>query len=97
MICMNLDPSMASTAQQMAQGAAQMMLGIGEHETQVTYSVLKDVIRRMAATPGVRIVVLASPGFITTDTLRTEEIGHHGPRHSQQHHHQHSGYPRSVR
>jgi VWFA-related protein len=73
MICMNLDPSMLSTAQQQAQGAAQMALGIGEHETQVTYSVLKDVIRRMAATPGVRIVVLASPGFITTDTLRSEE------------------------
>jgi VWFA-related protein len=73
MICMNLDPSMLSTAQQQAQGAAQMALGIGEHETQVTYSVLKDVIRRMAATPGVRIVVLASPGFITTDTLRSDE------------------------
>jgi VWFA-related protein len=73
MICMNMDPSMASSAQQLAQGAAQMMLGIGEHETQVTYSVLKDVIRRMAATPGVRIVVLASPGFITTDTMRSEE------------------------
>jgi VWFA-related protein len=73
MSCMNLDPSMASTAKQMAQTAAQMMLSIGEHETQVTYSVLKDVIRRMAATPGVRIVVLASPGFITTDTLRSEE------------------------
>ncbi len=73
MICMNLDPSMASTAKQMAQGAAQMMLGVGEHETQVTYSVLKDVIRRMAATPGLRIVVLASPGFITTDMMRSEE------------------------
>ena len=73
MACMNMDPSMASTAQQMAQTTAQMMLGIGEHETQVTYSVLKDVIRRMSATPGVRIVVLASPGFITTDSLRSEE------------------------
>jgi VWFA-related protein len=73
MACMNLDPSMASTAKQMAMGAAQMMLGIGEHETQVTYSVLKDVIRRMAATPGQRIVVLASPGFLTTDMMRSEE------------------------
>lgn len=73
MACMNMDPSMTSTAQQIAQGAAQMMLGIGEHESQVTYSVLKDVIRRMSAAPGLRIVVLASPGFLTTDTLRTEE------------------------
>jgi len=73
MACMNFDPSMVSTAKQIAQGAAQMALSIGEHETQVTYSVLKDVIRRMAAAPGVRIVVLASPGFITTDSLRTDE------------------------
>ena len=73
MACMNFDPSMVSTAKQIAQGAAQMALSIGEHETQVTYSVLKDVIRRMAAAPGVRIVkLLASPGFITTtDSLRT--------------------------
>jgi VWFA-related protein len=73
MACMNLDASMASGAKQMAQGAAQRMLGVGEHESQVAYSVLKDVIRRMSATPGQRIVVLASPGFLTTDMLRTEE------------------------
>jgi VWFA-related protein len=73
MICMNLDPSMASTAAQQAQGAAQMMLSIGDHESQVAYSVLKDVIRRMSAAPGLRIVVLASPGFLTTDNLRSEE------------------------
>src|ERR1700722_2696099 len=30
MACMNLDPSMASTAKQMAQSAAQMMLSVGE-------------------------------------------------------------------
>jgi VWFA-related protein len=73
MICMNLDPSMASTAKQQALAAAQMMLGIGDHESQVAYSVLKDVIRRMSAAPGLRIVVLASPGFLTTDNLRFDE------------------------
>ena len=49
------------------------MLSVGEQESHVTYEVLKDVIRRMSATPGQRIVVLASPGFLTTDTLRSEE------------------------
>ena len=73
MICMNLDASMASSAKQQAQGAAQMMLSVGDHESQVAYSVLKDVIRRMSAAPGLRIVVLASPGFLTTDNLRFEE------------------------
>jgi VWFA-related protein len=73
MICMQMSASMASTAAQVAMGAAQNALGVGEHETQVTYAVLKDVVRRMASMPGQRIVVLASPGFFTTDSLRPEE------------------------
>jgi hypothetical protein len=35
--------------------------------------VLKDLIRRMSATPGQRIIVMASPGFFTTDSLRSDE------------------------
>ncbi len=49
------------------------MLSVGEHEVQVAYSVLKETVRRMAATPGQRIIVLASPGFLTTNSLRSEE------------------------
>jgi VWFA-related protein len=71
--CMNLSGPAASSASSIAQGAAQRMLSVGEQESHVTYEVLKDVIRRMSATPGQRIVVLASPGFLTTDTLRSEE------------------------
>lgn len=72
-ICMN-DPTMTQEqAAQQAMGAAQVALGVGDHETQVTYAVLKDLVRRMAAAPGQRIIVLASPGFFTTDTLRSEE------------------------
>ncbi len=71
--CMNLSGPAAASAGPIAQGAAQRMLSAGEQESHVSYEVLKDVIRRMSATPGQRIIVLASPGFWTTDSLRSDE------------------------
>lgn len=44
-------------------GYAQTALHSGEHETQLAARVLSQVIRRMAAMPGQRNIVLASPGF----------------------------------
>jgi VWFA-related protein len=72
-VCQNLDGPAAAMAPNIAQAAAQQMLGVGGQESHVTYEVLKDVLRRMSATPGQRIVVLASPGFLTVDDLRSEE------------------------
>jgi VWFA-related protein len=71
--CMSLSGPAAQSAGPIAQGAAQRMLSAGEQESHVSYEVLKDVIRRMSATPGQRIIVLASPGFWTTDSLRSDE------------------------
>jgi len=65
--CLGLDPNTkgsAATAQQMAQAAAQRELSVGEQGTRVTLSVIKNVIRRMSAMPGQRLVVIASPGFL---------------------------------
>ncbi len=63
--CMNLDPSKElSMAQQMAQAAARQELTIGEQGTRVTLGVIKNVIRRMTAMPGQRLIVIASPGFL---------------------------------
>jgi VWFA-related protein len=59
----NDDPRLLSSAQGLAQSAAGMALSLGEHETQVSLLVLKDVVRRMAAMPGQRTVLLLSPGF----------------------------------
>ena len=56
-VCMNLPPAAASTAEAEAQVMAQQVLSIGEQETHVTLAVLKDVVRRMSAMPGQRIVV----------------------------------------
>ncbi|HEY2012126.1 MAG TPA: VWA domain-containing protein [Bryobacteraceae bacterium] len=66
MICANMDPSQASSAQQMAQGAAQMEISVGDQEVRVSLSVIRDAIRRMSAMPGQRTIILASPGFVTS-------------------------------
>ena len=42
---------------------------LGNQETHVSLSVLQDVVRRIAAMPGQRIVILVSPGFINPDNL----------------------------
>jgi|SRR5579862_295139 len=65
--CMNLStvPNGMQIAQTQAQSAAQTKLSLGDSETVIVLRSLKDVVRRMAAAPGQRIVVLVSPGFIT--------------------------------
>jgi len=55
----------------MAQGAANRMIVQGDHETQYAYRHLEDVVRRLANMPGQRVLVLVSPGFLTT-TLQSE-------------------------
>jgi VWFA-related protein len=60
-------------AQNMAQSAASRFLAIGESELQQTLGVLRDVIRRMADSPGQRSLVLISPGFLVTTTYRFDE------------------------
>ena len=69
-ICMNIQGSAAQVQQQatqLAQSSAQRVLSIGQHETRVALSVLKDIVHRMSGTPGQRIIVLTSPGFITPE------------------------------
>ena len=70
MACLNLDPKDPASlqiARPQAQAAAQRAVTAGEHETRVALATIRDVVRRMAAMPGQRTVILASPGFITPD------------------------------
>jgi len=60
----NDDPRMLAAATALAQSTASTELSSGEQETRVTLSVLRDTVRRMSAMPGVRTVLLLSPGFI---------------------------------
>jgi len=53
------------TARQMAQQAAQQELNLGDHETRLAMGVIKELVRRMAAMPGQRSIILVSNGFVT--------------------------------
>jgi len=54
-------------ARSFVQGAATQVLSIGEEESRMGLRTLQDVVRRMAALPGQRSLVLVSPGFLTPD------------------------------
>ncbi len=74
MSCANLSgPGAAQTAAQMVQSAAQMELSTGTQETRVALFTLRDLVRRMAAAPGKRTILLLSPGFYTPEQ-QTEKM-----------------------
>lgn len=80
--CMSLDPtdsSSAQVAQSMSRATASQVLNTGESESRAALRSLRDVIRRIAAMPGQRSVILVSPGFLTLADLyqeKTEIIDH---------------------
>lgn len=63
-------------AESLARGAAQRVVSMGEQGSRIALSVLRDVVRRMSAVPGQRVVLLASPGFVTgqENMLRNDVI-----------------------
>jgi VWFA-related protein len=67
--CANLAgmPDALRTAQSLALAAAQRELSQGDAETRLSLLALKDIIRRVSAVPGQRMIVLVSPGFITPE------------------------------
>jgi VWFA-related protein len=67
----NGDTRMTAAAQGLAQAAASRAVAQGDNETQYSYRHLEDVIRRLANMPGQRVLVLVSPGFISS-TLQSE-------------------------
>jgi VWFA-related protein len=74
--CLNLNPSQPGALQQAqmaARSAAQRNLQAGEHDTHLAFTVFKDGVRRMAAMPGQRSMVLLSPGFFATYDLFAEK------------------------
>lgn len=60
----NGDQRMLGSAQSMAQSAAFRILSVGDTQTQYSIRRLQEVVRRMAALPGQRSIVLVSPGFL---------------------------------
>jgi VWFA-related protein len=78
--CLNLDPQrQLREAQQAARAAASRALSTGDAETRIALTVLKDVVRRVAAMPGQRSVILVSPGFFASNDLlpyKTDVLEH---------------------
>jgi VWFA-related protein len=64
------DAEQMGAAQQLAQGTARQNLEQGEQESHLALGVLKDLVRRIALTPGQRTIVLVSPGFQTPQLER---------------------------
>jgi hypothetical protein len=73
MACSSTPPNMAPPPD-MIRGMARQALSAGEQETRVALSVVRDVLRRLAASPGQRTIVLVSPGFLALEqqTEKTE-------------------------
>jgi VWFA-related protein len=70
--CANVDPNDTRTggrqqAIALANSAVAMSRSGGEQETRVSISVIRDAVRRVAAMPGQRLVVLASPGIFAPE------------------------------
>jgi VWFA-related protein len=68
-----LSPADLQMAKNMADTAASRALALGDSETQQSLRVLREVIRRMSLTPGMRQIVLISPGFLITTNYRQDE------------------------
>lgn len=68
--CMNLDPTrQLQQATSTAQAAAQQMLNSGDTESRAALFALSDVVRRLSTMPGLRSIVLVSPGFLALADL----------------------------
>src|SRR5260370_14923678 len=65
------NPTLTAAAQSLAQAAADRAATRGDIETQYAYSHLQEGVRRLASMPGQRVLVLVSPGFLST-TLQSE-------------------------
>jgi VWFA-related protein len=80
--CMTLDPTdpaSVQTAQSMSRATASQVFNAGEEESRVALRSLRDAVRRIAATPGQRSIILVSPGFLTLADLhqdKTEIMDH---------------------
>ena len=60
------------TAAIAVRGAATTVLATGNHEVQVSLAALQSAVRRMAAMPGQRSIILVSPGFYNPDQLQAQ-------------------------
>jgi VWFA-related protein len=63
--CAHLQASLPSMVEQMVRSAAAQSLAIGDQDAHVALATVREFVRRMAALPGERTLILISPGFLT--------------------------------
>ncbi len=63
------DPRFTAQAQALAAMTSQRVVASGDSQTEYVYRHLEDVMRRLAAMPGQRVMAFVSPGFIITTML----------------------------
>jgi hypothetical protein len=73
MACQSMTPDMIQQATSIARAAARTELSQGDHETRLAMGVISGLVRRMAAMPGQRTVILLSSGFLTLPEHATEK------------------------
>jgi VWFA-related protein len=71
--CSNMTPDQRQQAQTIAEGAARQELNLGDHETRLAMGLIRELVRRMAAMPGQRTIILISAGFLTLAEHATEK------------------------
>jgi VWFA-related protein len=60
-------------AENVSRATASRVIGLGERDTRLAFTVLENALRRLSAAPGDRTLIFVSSGFFLTDDLRQEE------------------------
>jgi VWFA-related protein len=68
-----ITPATQQMAESISRATASRVLSVGERDTRLAFTVLEGAIRRLAAAPGDRALILVSAGFFLTDEMRPEE------------------------
>ena len=66
------DVRFTAQAQALASSSSVRVLDSGDTQTGYVYRHIEDVMRRLAAMPGQRVIVFVSPGFVVTTALALE-------------------------
>jgi VWFA-related protein len=71
--CRSLNPDQYEMAKREAESMASQETNLGLAETRLALGVIRQLIRRMAAMPGRRSMIIVSPGFLTLDQNAAEK------------------------
>ncbi|HUY82376.1 MAG TPA: VWA domain-containing protein [Acidobacteriaceae bacterium] len=67
-------PNLQPRARQLALDAARQAVEVGDTDTRTSMLAIQQVVRRLAAMPGSRTLVLVSPGFQTGDDYLEQDV-----------------------